>query len=96
MVAEWVLRERFVTDAGEIAWDRLGEGPPVVLVHGTLWSSWTWRRVAPRLAKRFSVYVFDLLGFGASEKRSGQDGSLAGHDARLARCLSTGRFIDRR
>src|SRR5215217_9437836 len=55
-VGEWVLRERFATDAGEIAWDRLGKGPPVVLVHGTPWSSWTWRRVAPRLAERFTVY----------------------------------------
>jgi pimeloyl-ACP methyl ester carboxylesterase len=87
MVTEWVLRERFVTDAGEIAWDRMGEGPAVVMVHGTPWSSWTWRRVAPRLAERFSVYVFDLLGFGASEKRSGQDVSLAAHGARLAALL---------
>jgi pimeloyl-ACP methyl ester carboxylesterase len=87
LVSEWVLRERFASDAGEIAWDRLGQGPPVVMVHGTPWSSWTWRRVAPRLAERFSVYVFDLLGFGASEKRSGQDVSLAAHGARLAALL---------
>jgi pimeloyl-ACP methyl ester carboxylesterase len=80
----WVLRERFATDAGAIAWDRLGEGPPVVMVHGTPWSSWSWRRVAPILAERFSVFVFDLLGFGASEKRAGQDVSLAAHGARLA------------
>jgi pimeloyl-ACP methyl ester carboxylesterase len=86
-VGEWVLRERFVTDAGDIAWDRLGRGPPVVLVHGTPWSSWTWRRVAPRLGERFSVYVFDLLGFGASDQRRGQDVSLAGHGARLAALL---------
>lgn len=84
MVADWVLRERFVTDSGEIAWDRLGEGPPLVMVHGTPWSSWTWRRVAPRLAERFSVYVFDLLGFGASGKCPGQDVSLAAHGTRLA------------
>jgi pimeloyl-ACP methyl ester carboxylesterase len=86
-VGEWVLRERFATDAGDIAWDQLGKGPPVVLVHGTPWSSWTWRRVAPRLAERFSVYVFDLLGFGASDQRRGQDVSLAGHGARLAALL---------
>jgi pimeloyl-ACP methyl ester carboxylesterase len=86
-VDEWVLRERFATEEGEIAWDRLGEGPPVVLVHGTPWSSWTWRRIAPRLAERFSVHVFDLLGFGASDKRPGQDVSLAGHGARLAALL---------
>jgi pimeloyl-ACP methyl ester carboxylesterase len=86
-VDEWVLRERFTTEEGEIAWDRLGEGPPVVLVHGTPWSSWTWRRIAPRLGERFSVHVFDLLGFGASDKRPGQDVSLAGHGARLAGLL---------
>src|SRR5947209_8134260 len=57
------------------------------MVHGTPWSSWTWRRVAPRLAEGFSVYVFDLLGFGASEKRAGQDVSLAAHGARLAALL---------
>jgi hypothetical protein len=49
------------------------------MVHGTPWSSWMWRRVAPRLAERFSVYVFDLLGFGASDQRPGQDVSLAAH-----------------
>ncbi len=86
-VGEWVLRERFATEAGDIAWDLLGEGPPVVMVHGTPWSSWTWRRGAARLAERFSVYVFDLLGFGASDQRRGQDVSLAGHGARLAALL---------
>lgn len=83
----WALRERFVTAGGQIAWDRLGEGPAVVMVHGTPWSSWTWRRIVPRLADRFSVYVFDLLGFGASEKHSGQDVSLAAHGARFAALL---------
>src|ERR671925_777523 len=86
-MAEWVLRQRFASDEGEIAWDRLGDGPPVVIVHGTPWSSWTWRRVAAFLAERFSVFVFDLLGFGASDKRAGQDVSLAGHGARLAALL---------
>ena len=86
-MAEWVLRQRFASNEGEIAWDRFGDGPPVVMVHGTPWSSWTWRRVAAVLAERFSVYVFDLLGFGASDKRAGQDVSLAGHGARLAALL---------
>jgi pimeloyl-ACP methyl ester carboxylesterase len=86
-VGDWVLRQRFESGAGEIAWDRLGEGPPVVLVHGTPWSSWGWRRLAPMLAERFSVHVFDLLGFGASEKRGEQDVSLAAHGQRLAALL---------
>jgi pimeloyl-ACP methyl ester carboxylesterase len=84
---EWTLRERFLTDAGAIAWDRFDSGAPVVMVHGTPWSSWTWRRIAPSLADRFEVWVFDLLGFGASEKRAGQDVSLAGHGARLPELL---------
>src|SRR5258708_7617539 len=57
------------------------------MVHGTPWSSWTWRRIAPRLAERFSVYVFDLLGFGVSDQRHGQDVSLAAHGARLSELL---------
>src|SRR5687768_5428314 len=57
-VVVWALSQRFATGAGEIAWDRLGRGPPVVLVHGTPWSSWTWRSVAGRLAESFTVYVF--------------------------------------
>jgi len=86
-VGEWVLGERFATTGGEIAWQRLGDGAPVVMVHGTPWSSWSWRRIAPRLAERFSVYVFDLLGFGASDQRPGQNVSLAAHGARLAALL---------
>jgi pimeloyl-ACP methyl ester carboxylesterase len=86
-VAPWALSQRFATEGGEIAWDRLGQGPPVVLVHGTPWSSWTWRRTARRLAERFRVYVFDLLGFGVSERRADQDVSLAAHGRRLADLL---------
>ena len=86
-MADWVLQRRFDADGGQIAWDRFGEGPPVVMVHGTPWSSWTWRRIAPRLAERFCVYVSDLLGYGASEQRAGQDVSLAAQGARLAALL---------
>lgn len=84
----WVLRERFDTNGGQLAWDRFGSGPPVVLVHGTPWSSWSWRRLAPRLAERFTVHVSDLLGFGSSDQRPGQDLSLAAHGERLADLLA--------
>src|SRR5215207_1312798 len=86
-MADWTLRHRLATAEGEIAWDRFGDGAAVVLAHGTPWSSWTWRRIAPRLAERFAVYVFDLLGFGASDQRAGQDVSLAAHGTRLAALL---------
>jgi pimeloyl-ACP methyl ester carboxylesterase len=83
-VSEWTLTERLTLGGNEIAWARAGDGPPVVLVHGTPWSSWSWRRVVPYLTDAYTVYTFDLLGFGASEKGEGQDVSLAAQGARLA------------
>jgi len=47
-----------------------------VLVHGTPSKSFRWRKVAPVLAKRFSVYLFDLLGYRDSERRETQDVSI--------------------
>lgn len=46
-----------------------GEGPPVVLIHGTPSSSYIWRHVAPALtAAGYRTHVFDLLGYGHSER----------------------------
>lgn len=70
-----------------IAWGRLGEGEPIVLVHGTPFSSQVWRRIAPWLARRRQVYFFDLLGYGASEKTAGQDVSLGIQNLVLAEML---------
>jgi pimeloyl-ACP methyl ester carboxylesterase len=46
----------------------LGDGPPLVLVHGLMTSSYSWRYVMDPLAKRYRVFVPDLVGAGASEK----------------------------
>jgi pimeloyl-ACP methyl ester carboxylesterase len=40
----------------------------VVLVHGFGASAYHWRYVVPELAKKYSVYAVDLLGFGMSSK----------------------------
>lgn len=45
-----------------------GEGPDVVLVHGMIDSTFTWRHVFPTLAKEFRVHAIDLPGFGFSDK----------------------------
>jgi len=78
------LTRRAATSRGEIAWDVLGDGPPVVLVHGTPSRSLLWRNVAPTLAERFTVYVFDLLGFGQSERHEDQEVSVRVHGEVLA------------
>ncbi len=71
------LERRFEFKGQPIAWDVIGEGEPLVLLHGTPFSSQVWRRIAPLLASKWRVYYFDLLGYGQSEKRAGQDVSLA-------------------
>jgi pimeloyl-ACP methyl ester carboxylesterase len=49
----------------------------VVLLHGTPFSSYVWRRIARSLARDHQVFVWDMPGYGASEKTDGQDVSLA-------------------
>lgn len=53
-----------------------GDGPPILLVHGTPFSSHAWHRIVPHLARRYRVHCFDLLGYGRSEMRPDQDVSL--------------------
>src|SRR5687767_5322100 len=45
-----------------------GQGPPLLLLHGAPQSHITWRLVAPELAKRYTVVVPDLRGYGDSGK----------------------------
>lgn len=52
-----------------IAHGVMGQGAPVVLIHGTPSSSYIWHKVAPAIASAgYRVHVFDLLGFGLSER----------------------------
>lgn len=41
-----------------VAWSSAGTGPPVVLCHGTPWSSVLWRPFAEALSAEFSVYLW--------------------------------------
>jgi pimeloyl-ACP methyl ester carboxylesterase len=51
-----------------VRWQRLGNGPPVVFCHGTPWSSALWRPFAEALSGRFTVYLWDMPGYGESSK----------------------------
>jgi pimeloyl-ACP methyl ester carboxylesterase len=75
----WHLNHTFHSSAGAVRWARLGDaGPPVVLLHGTPFSSFVWRGPARALAAQgYQVYLWDMPGFGSSEKHAGQDVSLA-------------------
>lgn len=59
-------KRRVGTAGGELAYLDMGEGPPVVLLHGFPQSSFVWRDLAGLLAGRFRVIAPDLLGAGDS------------------------------
>jgi haloacetate dehalogenase len=48
-----------------------GKGPPLLLLHGHPQTHVTWRKVAPVLARHFTVVASDLRGYGDSSKPEG-------------------------
>jgi pimeloyl-ACP methyl ester carboxylesterase len=55
-------------DGLTIGYRELGDGPPVLLLHGWPTSSYLWRDVMPAIAARNRVIAPDLPGFGVSDK----------------------------
>jgi pimeloyl-ACP methyl ester carboxylesterase len=58
-------------DGLTIGYRELGEGPPVLLLHGWPTSSYLWRDVMPPIARSNRVIAPDLPGFGVSDKPLG-------------------------
>jgi len=48
--------------------ERMGSGPPLVLLHGFTGSAMSWGPLAEMLAARFTVLAVDIVGHGASSK----------------------------
>ena len=67
---DWPLaaHSRFV-DAARLRWhvQRLGNGPVIVMLHGTGAATHSWRGLAPLLATRFSIVTLDLPGHGFTQ-----------------------------
>ncbi|CAM5463092.1 alpha/beta fold hydrolase [Streptomyces violaceorubidus] len=88
-MSAWPLPESFAGASGTVRWNRLGapDGRPLVLLHGTPFSSYVWRAVARSLGRHHQVFVWDMPGYGLSEKSAGQDVSLAAQGQVFARLL---------
>jgi haloacetate dehalogenase len=67
---EFALR-RVRTSGAEINLIVGGSGPPLLLLHGYPQTHAMWHRVAPTLARSFTVVCPDLRGYGDSEKPEG-------------------------
>lgn len=72
----WNLTDLVPTSAGVVSAGACGSGPPLVLAHGWPWSSYSWHRIIPVLAQRFSVFYYDMPGYGQSAMHPQQRTSL--------------------
>lgn len=85
-MTEWRLSQVFDFQGRSVCYDVQGAGPPVVLIHGTPWSSFNLRHLIAALSQDFTVYFYDLLGYGQSDKAPG-DVSLGIQNQVLAHLL---------
>ncbi len=68
-------------DGTLIAYEKTGEGPPLVLVHGTTADHSHWEMVLPLLAEHFTVYAIDRRGRGQSGDTGNYSAELEFDDA---------------
>ncbi|PXF40021.1 Haloalkane dehalogenase [Gracilariopsis chorda] len=63
------ITKQFKTIAGKrMAYVEVGEGDPIVFLHGNPTSSYLWRNIMPHLEGRGRLIAPDLIGMGDSEK----------------------------
>lgn len=68
---EWKLSEEYAFDNRTVRYGIIGNGKPVIVVHGTPWSSFNLRHLIEAISKHFTVYYYDLIGYGQSDKSPG-------------------------
>ena len=64
-------RRRIRTSGATINLVSAGQGEPVLLMHGYPQTHVIWHRIAPALARKYSVVCADLRGYGDSSKPKG-------------------------
>ena len=85
-MTDWPLPQTYRFKGHSVRYAVRGDGPPLVFVHGTPFSSYVWHRIAPHFITTHRVHYFDLLGYGQSEKVDG-DVSLGVQNELLAQLL---------
>jgi pimeloyl-ACP methyl ester carboxylesterase len=69
-----VIEERWLElPDGRMRYLKAGSGPPLILVHGLMGYSFSWRFSIPTLAPHATVYAIDNLGAGLSIAKQGMD-----------------------
>ena len=70
-----------------VAWTELGEGKPVILLHGIPTWSFLYNEVIPLLAGKVRIIAPDFLGHGYSDRRDIFDRSLVAQTAMVLRLM---------
>lgn len=80
--------ERFVTiDGARMRYLQAGSGSPLILLHGLMGYSFSWRFTIPALARHATVYAPDQLGTGFSDRPAELDCRLCAMANRLFKFL---------
>jgi pimeloyl-ACP methyl ester carboxylesterase len=75
-------------DGARMRYLRAGSGPALILLHGLLGYSFSWRYTMPAVAPYATVYAPDMMGAGFSDRPAGLDHSMRGTARRLLRFVA--------
>jgi pimeloyl-ACP methyl ester carboxylesterase len=78
-----------VLDGCRMRYLRSGSGPPLLMLHGLLGYSFSWRFAMPVLAEKATVYAVDMPGVGFSDRPPNANGSFRAQAERLLRFLDS-------
>ena len=70
-------------DGARMRYLRAGSGPPLLLLHGLMGYSFSWRYALPALAPYATVFAPDMLGAGFSDRPKRLDHSMRGTALRV-------------
>ncbi len=76
-------------DGGRMRYLRAGSGPALILLHGLLGYSFSWRFTIPALAPFATIFAPDMMGAGFSDRVTGIDHSMRGTAQRLLQFVAS-------
>jgi len=79
---------------GRMRYLKAGSGPALILIHGLMGYSFSWRFTTPALAPYATVYAIDNLGAGLSTANEGMDCSARATAARVLEFADALRITD--
>ena len=85
--SDGVVEREARVDGYRLRYLQAGQGPAVVLIHGLLGYSFSWRFNLTALAQSHTVYAPDLIGMGFSDRPEHMDWSLRACADRVTRWI---------